>query len=54
MTQASAAQELGVTVRTIRRWIAAGKLRAVRIGGREIRIDPADLDAFLTPVGGAR
>jgi len=49
MTQASAAQELGCSVRSIRRYIAAGKIPAVRLG-REIRIDPADLDAFLRPV----
>jgi excisionase family DNA binding protein len=53
MTQASAAQELGCSVRTIRRYIADGRIPAVRLG-REIRIDPVDLDAFLTPIGGNR
>lgn len=28
---------------TVRRWIAAGELRAVRFGKRAIRIDPCDL-----------
>ncbi|WP_236745395.1 helix-turn-helix domain-containing protein [Rhodococcus sp. BS-15] len=49
ITQASAAQELGCSVRTIRRYIASGQIPAVRLG-REIRIDPVDLDAFLRPV----
>lgn len=38
---------------TIRRWIAAGRLRANRIGPRLIKIDRADLDAIIRPVGGA-
>lgn len=54
ITQAQAAEELCVDVSTIRRWIAAGKLTAFRVGNaRTIRIDRASLDDLLTPLGGA-
>ena len=39
-----AAEQYDVSVKTIRRWIAAGLLPAYRVGPRVIRIDPADLD----------
>ena len=41
---AAAAEARGVSSRTIRRYIAAGLLPAVRFGPRLVRIDPADLD----------
>lgn len=37
---------------TIRNLIACGKLRAIRLGPRVIRINQADLDALFTPVTG--
>lgn len=43
------AAELGVQDAVVRNMIATGELRAVRVG-RLIRIDPADLDAALSPV----
>lgn len=46
-TQA-AAERLGVTPKSVRNWVADGRLPAVRVG-RNIRIDPADLDAFVRP-----
>jgi excisionase family DNA binding protein len=49
---AAAASYLDVDPRTIRRWIAAGSLRAVRVGPRLIKILKADLDALRQPVGG--
>lgn len=45
------AETVGVSENTIRNWIAQGKLPAVRIGERIIRIRPADLAALITPVG---
>ena len=42
----------GVDPRTIRRWIAAGRLNAVRVGPRLIKIDTAELDRIVCPVGG--
>jgi excisionase family DNA binding protein len=47
------AEILGVDARTVRRYIASGKLPAVRVGPRLIKIDVADLEALLVPVGGA-
>jgi excisionase family DNA binding protein len=41
------AQELGVNVRTVRRYIASGQLAAYRVGPRLLRVDRADLDAFV-------
>lgn len=54
--QRQAADYLGITDRTLRRMIAAGKLPAYRLGPRLLRIDVADLDALLrpVPVGGGR
>ena len=47
---------VGVSSRTIRRWIAEGRLRAVRFGPRTMRVHLQDLEAlgFEVPtVGGA-
>lgn len=38
-----AAEMVGVSTKTIRRWIAHGKLTAHRPSQRVIRIDPADI-----------
>src|SRR5262249_3775292 len=43
------ADALGVGVSTIRAWIRAGRLPAVKVGG-QIRLDPADVAAFVEPV----
>ena len=40
------AAELGCCVKSVRRWIADGSLRAVRLG-REWRVDDIDLLAFI-------
>ncbi|MGH2488190.1 MAG: helix-turn-helix domain-containing protein, partial [Candidatus Limnocylindria bacterium] len=34
LTPREVAQELGVTVRTVQRWIATGRLSGSRVGGR--------------------
>lgn len=58
LTPAGAAAELHVTARTVRQWIAVGRLRALRTdpgrGGR-LLVRRADLLALLQPVtaGGA-
>jgi excisionase family DNA binding protein len=41
---------LGVTPRTLRNWIAEGRLTAYRIGDKLIRIDRAELDALIRPI----
>lgn len=49
----AAADYCDVDARTVRRWIAAGRLNALRVGPRLIKIDVAELDKILQPVGGA-
>lgn len=48
-----AAERCGVSYRTIRRYIAAGRLDAVRIGPRLLKVDAAAVEALMRPVGGA-
>ncbi len=45
-TTTQAAQQLGVHPRTVERWIAAGKLRAFRVGGWW-RVRELDLETFV-------
>ncbi|MFA5608076.1 MAG: helix-turn-helix domain-containing protein [Leucobacter sp.] len=46
-----AADYLNVDPRTIRRYIAAGRLRAIRVGPRLIRLDRENVVALGSPVG---
>ena len=48
-----AAARVGVSTKTVRRWIASGQL-AGRIGPRLLRIDPDDVDRMLTLIPTAR
>lgn len=50
---ATAAKQNDVHPRTIRRYIASGRLAAYRVGPRLLKVDLDDLDALRTPVGGA-
>ena len=45
---------MSVSVKTIRRWIAAGTLPAYRCGRRAIRIRMEDLEATPRPIPSAR
>jgi len=47
-----AADRCGVCYRTIRRYVAEGRLNAVRIGPRLLKVDAAAVDALQKPVGG--
>jgi excisionase family DNA binding protein len=47
-----AADYCDVDYRTIRRWLAAGHLNAYRVGPKLIKVDVAELDKLITPVGG--
>ena len=47
LTVRDAVERLNVTERTLRAWLAAGKLPAVRLSARCIRIRPEDLEAFI-------
>jgi excisionase family DNA binding protein len=49
-----AAEAMSVSVKTIRRWIAAGTLPAYRCGKRAIRIKFEDLEATPRPIPSAR
>ena len=53
VTVAYAADHVQVTPRTIRQWIREGRLPAVRVGERCIRIDLADLEKLMQPCGPA-
>ena len=51
LTEADAAEQLKVTPRTVRSYIARGLLPASRIrGSRLIRIRQSDVDAMLRPI----
>ena len=50
LTQAEAADYLGVTTRTIRQYVADGTLNAYRLGTKMLRYDAAEVDAVLRPV----
>jgi excisionase family DNA binding protein len=54
LTPRQVADELGVTVRTVQRWIADGRLTAQRVGGR-LRVSRSSLPAVTggTPEAGA-
>ena len=57
VSQAQAAEYLGVTDRTIRNYISRGELTGYRMGPRLVRVDLNQLDAMLRPIptaGGGR
>ena len=43
----AAAERVSCSPRTIRRWIAEGRLTGYRAGARLIRVDAAELDALM-------
>jgi hypothetical protein len=43
------AQECGVTERTIRNWVAAGKLPVVVLPSGQMKVRRVDLDALMQP-----
>jgi excisionase family DNA binding protein len=53
LTPAQVADELHVTVVTVRRWIANRELRATKAGPRRWTIRRSDLDSFLADGGRA-
>jgi excisionase family DNA binding protein len=44
------ADYLGTSTKTVRRYIAAGRLKAYRMGDRALRVDLDQLDALLQPI----
>ncbi|UUW92683.1 helix-turn-helix domain-containing protein [Pimelobacter simplex] len=47
LTTAEVAAELRVNPETVRRWINAGKLPAVRLGPTNYRVERKDFDALV-------
>lgn len=47
---AAAANALGCSTRTVRRYIESGRLTGYRMGPRLIRVDLAELDVLLRPI----
>jgi excisionase family DNA binding protein len=45
---AVAATRVGVSSKTVHRWIASGQLGSYRIGTGLLRVDPEELDRLLT------
>ena len=45
-----ASEHVGVTKRTIRRWIADGRLAGYRVGPRLLRVDRAELEALFSAI----
>ncbi|VCT89531.1 hypothetical protein MHAS_01225 [Mycolicibacterium hassiacum DSM 44199] len=45
------AEYLGVSTKTVRRYIADGKLKAVRLGPRLIRVERESVEALMRPIG---
>lgn len=52
-TLAHEAARVGVHPRTLRRRIAEGRLTAYRVGPKLIRLDPAEVDALMSPIPSA-
>ncbi|TAM63551.1 helix-turn-helix domain-containing protein [Mycobacterium sp.] len=50
-TISQAAEFFGVDEKTIRRWIAQGRLTAYRVGPRLIRIDRESIIKMCKPIG---
>lgn len=49
-----AAARIGVSTKSVRRWIASGQLAGYRMGPRLLRVDPDDVDRMLTLIPTAR
>ena len=54
LTKRDAASRLNVSVRTVERRIREGKLKAIRLSARCVRISPNELDKFIRNRGGAQ
>lgn len=56
LTLDEAADYVGANEKTVRRYVAQGRLTGYRMGTRALRFDVADLDALMRPIpagGGA-
>lgn len=46
----AASERTNISVKTLRRFIAEGNLRAYRVGKRILRVDPKGVDSIMRPV----
>ncbi|MFF0707445.1 helix-turn-helix transcriptional regulator [Gordonia sputi] len=47
LTKAEVCEEVRISERTFRRYVAEGKLKVIRINSRTVRVDPAEVDRLL-------
>lgn len=52
MTLTEVADRFGVHYRTVRRWVSEGRINAVRIGPKLLKVDANNVAALMKPVGG--
>lgn len=50
LTIAEAAERLHVSTKTIRRYIASGRLTGYRVGTHLIRLNPSEVERLLRPI----
>ena len=50
LTTSEVADRYRVTTTTVRRWVAAGDLEAIRLPGKRLRFRLADVEALAVPV----
>ena len=50
LTLRDTAERLQISEKSVRRWIADGRLKGVRIGPRMIRVDAASVAALAQPL----
>ena len=48
-----AAEHADVCTKTIRRWVADGRIKAYHVGPRLLKIDLNELDSYIRPVAAA-
>ncbi len=49
----AAAERLNIHSKTIRRYIAEGRITGYRVGGKLVRVAEADVDALIRPIPAA-
>lgn len=50
ITMNAAADELGISLRGVRRLISSGELKAYRVGRQSVRVDVDDIQTALKPI----
>lgn len=50
LDQTTASEHLGISEKTLRRYVAEGRIPAYRMGARLLRFRSDDLDALMEPV----